>query len=96
MAVSKKAGDAVAEYATHDEDSIDEIENKEQLSDPLAERDRTILLLIADGKTDGEIAQALSVAPKTINYHVERIKRRFGVSTRIQAVAIALRRRYID
>ena len=76
-------------------DLPDDMESKEQ-SSQLIQRDRVILLHIADGKTDAEIAQLLRLAPKTVNYHVERIKRRFRVTTRIQAVAIALRRGYIE
>lgn len=62
----------------------------------LSRRDRDILSLIADGKTDADIALILRVTAKTVNYHVESIKARFGVSTRIQAVVTALRCRYID
>lgn len=61
----------------------------------LTPRDRVIIELLADGKTDDEIGAMLSITGKTVNYHVESIKRRFGVHTRIQVVATALRRRYI-
>jgi DNA-binding CsgD family transcriptional regulator len=33
----------------------------------------------------------LNISPKTVNYHVEKAKKRFGVTTRIQAVMTAMR-----
>lgn len=62
----------------------------------LNERERELLLLLADGKTDAEIAIIFNLSPKTINYRVEEIKRKFNVNTRTQAVATALRRKLID
>ncbi len=58
----------------------------------LGDRDREILSLIADGKSDIEIGMVLNISSKTVNYHVENVKRVFGVHTRIQAVVTALRR----
>jgi len=45
-----------------------------------------VIYWIAQGKTDREIGQILGISPKTVNYHVERLKQRMGVSTRIQLV----------
>ncbi len=59
-------------------------------------REVTILTLIAEGMSDSQIGQELNLSPKTINYHVENIKRKLEVKTRIQAVAYALRQRIID
>jgi len=47
--------------------------------------------LIAAGKSDWQIGQILSISNKTVNYHVENVKRKFGVATRIQAVVAAMR-----
>jgi DNA-binding CsgD family transcriptional regulator len=58
----------------------------------LNEREREVLLLLAEGKTDAEIGIIFNLSAKTINYRVEEIKRKFGVGTRIQAVVTALRR----
>lgn len=63
-----------------------------QLPCPLSERETNILSLIADGKSDVEIGAVLNISPKTVNYHVENVKRLYGVRTRIQAVVAALRR----
>lgn len=59
-------------------------------------RERDVLNLVAEGLTDVEIGLRLNISPKTVNYRIETLKRRFNVKTRIQVVVIALRRRLID
>jgi len=39
------------------------------------------------GKTDWEIGEILKISPKTVNFHVENIKRAYGVKSRNQFVA---------
>ena len=43
------------------------------------------------GKTDWEISQILGISAKTVNFHVENVKRKYGVTTRIQAIVAGLR-----
>jgi DNA-binding CsgD family transcriptional regulator len=57
----------------------------------LTERELECLCWAAAGKSDWEIGQILSVSSKTINYHIENAKRKFGVTTRIQAIIAAMR-----
>ena len=59
-------------------------------------REGQVLHWIAAGKSDWEIGQILNISAKTVNFHVERAKRKFGVSTRIQAVLAALRKGLIS
>lgn len=59
-------------------------------SNELSARERDCVILMALGKTDWEIARMLSLSAHTVHSYVERIKRRFGVRTRIQAVIAAL------
>jgi DNA-binding CsgD family transcriptional regulator len=54
-------------------------------------RQSEVLHWIAVGKSDWEIGQILNISAKTVNYHVEKAKKRFGVATRIQAVMAAAR-----
>jgi DNA-binding CsgD family transcriptional regulator len=54
-------------------------------------REAQILGWIAAGKSDWEIGRILNISAKTVNFHVERAKRKFGVATRIQAVLAAMR-----
>lgn len=60
---------------------------EEQRADGLTPREREILELVADGKTNAEIAAALWVAPGTIRRHLENTFRKLGVHTRTAAVA---------
>jgi DNA-binding CsgD family transcriptional regulator len=55
----------------------------------LTERERQITDLVAAGKTNREIAAALSISPGTVKKHVENIKSKVGVSRRTALARIA-------
>jgi DNA-binding CsgD family transcriptional regulator/tetratricopeptide (TPR) repeat protein len=57
----------------------------------LTVREVEVLALVAEGLRNGEIAQRLVVAEKTVNHHVSAILRKLDASTRIEAVAAARR-----
>lgn len=57
----------------------------------LTEREREILLLIAEGKSNQEIADELFIALKTVKTHVSNILNKLDVSDRTQAVIYAFR-----
>ena len=57
----------------------------------LTDREMECLQWIAAGKSDWQIGKILNISQKTVNYHVENVKRKFGVATRIQAVVAAMR-----
>ncbi len=57
----------------------------------LSAREIEVLALIADGKTNAEIAQALYLSEKTIGNHVSTILSKLGVANRIQAATYAVR-----
>jgi DNA-binding CsgD family transcriptional regulator len=61
-------------------------------SDPhaLTHRQRQVLELLADGRSDAEIAAALHISPKTVGHHVAAILAKLGVDNRTHAVARAL------
>lgn len=61
----------------------------------LTVRELECLHWTAHGKTDSEIGTILTISARTARFHVENAKRKLGVSTRIQAVAEALRLRAI-
>jgi DNA-binding CsgD family transcriptional regulator len=68
------------------------LEAAERLSTPVAEPDSQLLSaresevarLVATGATNREIAEALSIAPKTVAAHVEHILAKLGASRRAQ------------
>ena len=52
-------------------------------------REVEVLHWIANGKSDWQVGQILMISHKTVNYHVERAKRKLKVCTRMQAVFAA-------
>ncbi len=55
------------------------------LIDPLSERELEVLVFIADGLSNQEIAQELVIAVGTVKRHVHNILEKLGVSSRLQA-----------
>ncbi|MDQ3405741.1 MAG: LuxR C-terminal-related transcriptional regulator [Actinomycetota bacterium] len=47
------------------------------------EQERTIIRLVGAGLTNRQIARQISLSPHTVNYHLKKIFRSFGVSSRI-------------
>ena len=58
----------------------------------LTRRELDVLALLADGRTNGEIAADLFISTNTASVHVSNILRKLGVSNRVEAAAVALRR----
>jgi DNA-binding CsgD family transcriptional regulator len=54
----------------------------------LTAREREILDLVAEGRTNAEIAERLWVSPGTVRRHLENIYAKLGVHTRTAAVAV--------
>ncbi len=57
----------------------------------LTSRQMEIAGWLIEGKTDWEIGEILRISPKTVNFHVENIKRVYGVKSRNQFVAAIVR-----
>lgn len=62
----------------------------------LTEREVTVLRLVADGKTNKEIANALDLSEKTVKNHVRNIFHKLQVYDRTQAAILAIRKGLID
>jgi DNA-binding CsgD family transcriptional regulator len=58
----------------------------------LTSREREVLMLIADGRSNGQIADKLVISRKTASVHVSNILAKLGVATRIEAAALVHRR----
>lgn len=72
-------------------DSADEPAVDELARFGLTDRERDVLLLLAAGRSNPEIAQALFISAKTASVHVSNILAKLGVSRRVEAAAIAHR-----
>ena len=64
--------------------------------DPLArfgltEREREILVLLAAGRSNPQIAESLFISPKTASVHVSNILSKLDVDSRVEAAAVAHR-----
>ena len=56
----------------------------------LTPREAEVLSWVAEGKTNPEIAQILSLSPRTVHHHLDHIYVKLGVETRMAAVIRAL------
>lgn len=68
---------------------------EEPLHDQLTEREKEILLLIAEGKTNQDIADELFIAVKTVKVHVSNILSKLEVQDRTQAVIYAFQNKLV-
>ena len=57
----------------------------------LSSREREVLLLVAEGRTNREIGEHLFISQKTVGVHVGNILAKLGVSGRVEAAAVAIR-----
>lgn len=64
--------------------------------DNLTEREREVLILIADGLTNAEIAERLGISVKTVDRHRENLMRKLNLHSRVDLVKYAIKCGLID
>ena len=77
----------IAAGSTVFENKLDELECI--FEDPLSDRDRKILRLVEDGKTNKEIAIILNLSAGTVRNYLSEALEKLGVSNRIEGFRIA-------
>ena len=60
----------------------DHCSSETRTSPVLSLRQRQVLTLIADGRTDMEIAFLLGISPRTVRMHVDVLRAKLGVARR--------------
>jgi two-component system, NarL family, response regulator LiaR len=64
--------------------------------DALTARELEVLTLIGEGRSNGDIALTLGIAPRTAKVHVQNIMSKLGATNRTEAVSIAVRQGLIS
>jgi len=70
---------------------IQKVNEPAKPGDDMTDREREILVLMVEGLSNSEIAGRLVISRSTVNFHVGNILSKLNVTSRTQAVALALR-----
>jgi Response regulator containing a CheY-like receiver domain and an HTH DNA-binding domain len=62
----------------------------------LTAREHDVVRLVADGRSNDEIGAMLGIGSKTVETHLSRVFERFGVSSRAELAARAVREGWLD
>lgn len=62
----------------------------------LSPREREVVRLVVDGRTNDEIGSALSIGVRTVETHLRRVFERFEVASRTELAARALREGWLE
>lgn len=54
----------------------------------LTEQERGIVRLVAQGMTNRQVARRLTISPNTVNYHLKKLFRVYGASSRVELLGI--------
>lgn len=73
-----------------------DVEAQEPPAGDLTAREQEVLTLIAQGLSNGEIAEQLVISAKTVDRHRENIMRKLNLHNRVDLVKYALRKGLID
>jgi DNA-binding NarL/FixJ family response regulator len=76
--------------------SLPTVDSPEDGVPDLTERELEVLCMIAAGRENAEIAEALVISQHTVKSHVSSILAKLGVENRIQAAVYAVRKRLVS
>ncbi len=66
-----------------------------QVVDPLTERERQVLQLVAEGLANKQIASSLEISENTVKFHLSSLYAKLGVTNRTEAVRTGARRGWV-
>ncbi len=82
--------DQAVEYALGTEEATSAI--PKDVASLLSAREVEVLVLVAEGLTDPQVAERLYLSPRTVGQHLRSIYRKLGVPSRAAAAREALQR----
>ena len=62
----------------------------------LTAREREVFMLVAEGRSNGQIADELFISENTVKNHVRNILEKLHLHSRMEAVMYALREKLLD
>jgi NarL family two-component system response regulator LiaR len=62
-----------------------------QFGDDLSKREREVLALLAEGRSNAEITEQLMISISTVKFHVSKILEKLDASSRTEAVTLAIK-----
>ncbi len=65
-------------------------------ADPLTPRELEVVKLIAEAHTTGQIAELLTISPRTVERHRENILGKLGMRDRVELTRYAIRRGLVE
>lgn len=71
-------------------------QSTESSTETLTQREMDVLRLLAQGKTNKEIAAALVISERTVKFHISSILGKLGAGNRTEAVTIAAQRGLVN
>ncbi len=74
---------------------MDQPESPRFINEPLTEREYDVLVCMAQGMTNKEIARRLGIAERTVKFHISAILAKLGAGNRTEAVRVAAQSRLI-
>lgn len=92
----RRGFEAILGGASYIEAEIESMLKNVSGEDGLSRRERQVLHLVADGHTSADIAERLSISPKTVDNHRTRIMAKLNVHSVAQLIAHALREGLLD
>lgn len=70
-------------------------QKQQEAYEALTDREQEVLELLAEGKTNKEIAESLIISDRTVQTHLSNVFSKMGVSSRTEAVLEAIRRGWL-
>ncbi len=67
--------------------AVTTLHRRHTLDDTLTPRERDVLALMVQGRSNAEIAEQLAIEPSTVKSHVRAILRKLGAVNRVEAIA---------